>query len=170
MKTFLTLCKVSALALTTITGVLLSAMSLSAPPEIKIQNSHKTLILTLQYSHNEYEVLNARVLNEKIPARFLNGAKADLLAFHLKNSLGQILGQGKITNPHVLRGILQEHHNEQTHGEKTLQDSTFMVRFPYVEGMQVLGLLEPSQPSSSRARSGTLPAPLTHNLSFSNLL
>jgi len=170
MKTFLTLCKITALTASTITGGLLSAASLSAPPEVKGQDSNKTLILTLQYSHNEYEVLNARVLNEKIPARFQNGAQADLLAFNLKNGQGQILGQGKIANPHVLRGILQEHNNEQSHDEKTLQDSTFMVRFPYIEGMQVLGLLEPSQPSSSRARSGTLPAPLTHNLSFSNLL
>ncbi len=170
MKTLLTLCKITALATSTITGVLLSAASLSAPPEVKSQESNKTLILTLQYSHNEYEVLNARILNEKLPARFQNGAQADLLAFNLKNGKGQILGQGKIANPHVLRSILQEHNNEEPHGEKTLQDSTFIVRFPYIEGMQILGLLEPSQTSPSRARSGTLPAPLTRNLSFSNLL
>ncbi len=170
MKTFLKYCQLTTLVLTTVSATLISTISLSAPPQVKEQDSYKTLILTLQYAHDNYEVLNAQVINEKLPARHVNATDNELLNFHLKNLQGDILGQGKIANPHVLRGVLEEHGSDQAHGQQTLQHSTFVVRFPYVQGMQVLGLLEPSKASTLRGRSSTLPAPITRNLLFSNML
>ncbi len=170
MKLFLNMCKVTLLTLTTLSAFFISAVSLSAPPEEALQNSNKTLMLTLQFKQNDYTVLAAQVIDQKLPARYVNPQQADLLEFHLKNLQGDILGQGKIANPHVLRGVLHEHENGEPHGQQILDDSTFVVRFPYVEGMHVLGLLQDSLQNGIQGRSSNQPAPITRNILFSNHL
>ena len=164
------MCKITILTLSTLSAFFISAVSLSAPPEVAVQTSNKTLILTLQFKQGDYSVLDAQVINQKLPALYVNPQQADLLEFNLKNLQGDILGQGKIVNPHVLRGVLHEHETGESHGQQTLDNSTFVVRFPYVEGMHVLGVLQDSLQNGAKARSNSLPVPITRNILFSNHL
>mgnify|MGYP000709067838 CR=1 FL=1 len=158
------------LTLSTLSAFFISAVSVSAPPEMASQTSNKTLMLTLQFKQGDYTVLDAQIMNEKLPALYVNPQHTDLLEFNLKNLQGDILGQGKIVNPHVLRGVLHEYENSEPHGQQTLDDSTFVVRFPYVEGMHVLGVLQDSLQNGVQARSSSLPIPITRNILFSKHL
>ncbi len=171
MKTILNPKKLATLLFTCLIGTFISTVSISAPPSVSKYNSDKTLMLTLQYSNNNYKVIAAKILNEKLPARFTNQHSQDLLNFNLKNQHGDILGEGNIANPNILRGVLAEFDNGLAHSEKSLEKSTFIVRFPYVEGMQVLGLLDQvTQDQQGPTGRSLAPMPAVNNLGFSEFL
>lgn len=142
---------------------MLSNLLIAAPSDLRTQD--KTLILTIQFNMGEYEVLNAKVVDGKIPSRKTMAQDEVQLLFYLKNEHGFVLGQGQVDNPNTLRGVFAQG-EEQAHGEYQQMQSVFVVRYPYQQGMEVIALIEESNQTMARSAS-TVPA---QQLNFSQLL
>jgi len=146
-------------------------MTFSAPPEVNVKNSEKTLILTLEYKDYIYEVVDANIVNERLPVRHANSHEAELLRFHIKSSKGDVLGGGEISKPNILRGVLSENNQDLSHSEESLSQATFVVRYPFVEGMKVLGIIDGNNANQARSgRSLSQPASNSNDLDFSKML
>ncbi|NRB40745.1 MAG: hypothetical protein HRU20_20125 [Pseudomonadales bacterium] len=133
-------------------STLFSVSVFAAPPEVSSQQeksaapieseANKTLMLQVAYSDNSYHIIDAWVLNEKLPETKSISTNAQDLVFILKNQSGEMMGQGRINNPNILRGILAEEYDGESHSQQALQESVFVLRYPYTEGMQVLSLMK----------------------------
>ena len=115
---------------------MIALQSLAAPVPAK------TLILTVQYQQGVYSVINAMLVDGTFDERKSSATQEDNLVFNLKNQQGELLGQGRINNPNIVRGVFDEQGQEGAHSEQYMEDSVFVVRYPYREGMQVLSLMK----------------------------
>ena len=142
-------------------------------PMLEEVEQDKTLMLKVQYADNTFAVIDAWVLNEKLPERKARGSAEQGFVFMLKNKSGDMMGQGLVTNPNVLRGILKEHGENESHGEQQLEESIFIVRYPYQKGMNVLSLMKAedlvTELNAVAGRSAPAPAPSVE-LDFSSHL
>ena len=147
-----------------------NSIALSAPPGISNENTDKTIILTLKLAGTEYRILDVNIINERLPSRHVHN-DSNNINFNFENNQGVIMGKGSITNPNILRGILNEHNNDLPHSQEQLTDSTFILRYPYSEGMQILKLIDVNtgkQANSGRSLNQSTTTDV--NLDFSNML
>lgn len=147
-----------------------NSIALSAPPGISNENTDKTIILTLKLAGTEYRILDVNIINERLPSRHVHN-DSNNINFNFENNQGVIMGKGSITNPNILRGILNEHNNDLPHSQEKLTDSTFTLRFPYSEGMKILKLIDVNtgkQANSGRSLNQSTTTDV--NLDFSNML
>ena len=151
--------------------MLINSIALSAPPGISNENTDKTIILTLKLAGTEYRILDVNIIDERLPTRLVHNDDSNNIDFNFENDQGVIMGKGSITNPNILRGILNEHNNDLPHSQEQLTDSTFILRYPYSEGMQILKLIDVNtgkQANSGRSLNQSTTTDV--NLDFSNML
>lgn len=125
--------------------------------------SSTTLILTIEKQGDVFSVLSAKkvkglMISEK------EKALADGLTFLIKDRDQTVLGKGYIAHPDVLRGI-QEPAMEQAHDHMTLDNTVFVIKYPYQEGMAILNILK----SGVQVRSGVSSTP-AQDVAFDHLL
>jgi len=102
----------------------------------------KTLMLKIEYVNESYEVMDAWLVAGKLPERKSVNSNGEDLVFTLENKQGDLLGQGRMTNPAILRGVLAEKYDGVAHSEERQPQAIFILRYPYSEGMQILSLMK----------------------------
>jgi len=149
-----------------ISGLILLASSFSMAQmnaDEQGPNVNAVLILTVEKQGDVFSVISARKVNGLVISA-QDKAQADGLTFLIKNREQAVLGQGHIVQPDVLRGS-QQPNDEHAHDHMTLDNSVFVIKYPYQEGMAILNILKPGV----QARSGVSSAPV-QDVSFEHLL
>ena len=148
-----------------VTQLIVSSLVNAAPPGE--QSKAKTLILTIQNDMGAYQVLDAQVIVGDIPARKNMDKEEVALLFYLKDQHGSILGKGETGISSLIRGVLEEgDYDGHHHGEYKQEKSTFVLRYPYEQGMEIISLIEKSDGPQAR-NAGAVPA---QQLDFSSKL
>ncbi len=95
----------------------------------------QTLLLTLQYQQNSFDVLSARLLTEKLPSRYTFISDADDLSYGSKTNKNQQIQD--IVDPTALAYILEDINNNSEFESKRVQGATMILRHPYDRYVQV---------------------------------
>lgn len=102
-----------------------------------------TLLIKMHFKGDDYTVSSVKHIEQSFPAFINSGDRAEDLAFRLSNSDNETLGEGSISDPRVMHGVLTEDGNvdDASHTDVLAEEGYFLVRYPYAEGMQFLELL-----------------------------
>lgn len=120
-----------------------------------------TLLIKVHYSGSNYTVESVKHIDEVFPPFKRINPRADDLIFRLSNSEDVVMGEGRIDNPAVIRGVLVGDEDASSEGHMSFIDDSdgyFLLRYPYEQGMQFLQLMNAEdslQAKSVRAAPGS---------------
>lgn len=104
-----------------------------------------TLLIKVHYSGSNYTVESVKHIDKELPPLKKVSQRADDLIFRLSNASDQVMAEGRIDNPAVIRGVLVDGENADSEGHMSFVDDNdgyFLLRYPYEQGMQFLQLMK----------------------------
>lgn len=141
--------------------------ALSQPPGFS-KNEDKTLIITLRYSDDRYQVMNASVVNGNIPTKANHHLESGDLSVSFNTKDGEKISESMIENPFILRGILSNIESHEGHQTQVTSESTFVIRAPYQQGVEVMNIIK--KENTIQGRSLTPSKPNSHSISLTEHL
>ncbi len=113
---------------TFLSASLLSLTSVLAAAQNIQYDTDKTLIITLQYQHGAFDIVNSRMLNEHLPKRYTYISKHDETNFQKGNDAIQT-----IEDQNVVKKVISIVNTQAQYAAHRVAGASLIVRYPYQE-------------------------------------
>jgi len=108
-----------------------------------------TILIEVSYKGEEYNITRAWKVEKEFPSTVgtFSDSEEDII-IKLKDSNGTVIEKLRVENPRMVRGILSEESTEGGHENFLNKEGSFILRYPYHEGLKYLNIINVKEKKS----------------------
>ena len=107
-----------------------------------------TIMIEIAYKGEQYNIIRAWKIEQTLPCTMSTFKESDDdIIIKIKDKNASVVGEIRVNNPKIVRGILPQNNNSQGHKNIIKNKGTIIVRYPYKEGLKYLNIINAKESS-----------------------